>query len=584
MTRLRKLLGMSRKKWTLIVILLALVGIGGRWGYQHFFATDLGNDEYLSNDMTVEKGDVINSLQMNGRANFSSTQKLTFPNSGRITGVYKKVGDLVKAGEVIARMDTYEIDNQLEKSKIDLENEQRSLEKALDGSKRDLEILQAEKKYQALLYEQQNAPTSLKLALQTVENEYINKKNEYQQAVREYEKKQKDYETKKKTYDEILTLNKSGTILHSDEVLKNKVEDLKFTADDVRKELDTLDKIMLYTTKYGTTKPDYYMYIGAKDQNTKNQVERLFREMYATATTLYTRANSGQLLTLPEVELKSQLIQQYEVLKEVAEQKTALSIAVEKMFEASIESAGTPRSRVSIADGRSLKTTANTAIDEILGLAKPETIGEKAKSELEDLKLELDKQQQALDKLKIEYDQLDAEKAKKISDTKMDYEMKDLEVKIAKTELDDLKKGENEEVKQIRNNIKQKQKEIETISKRYDDYTLKANFDGVVTKMNLQVGDTVGGGQYGNSTEEKSVSIENPDNLEIKLNVDQTDIAKLSVGMPVKILLDALPDSPYTGTLVEIDTTAGDGDGYGGGGASYKAKVVFTKKPDDIIL
>jgi multidrug resistance efflux pump len=54
------------------------------------------------------------------------------------------------------------------------------------------------------------------------------------------------------------------------------------------------------------------------------------------------------------------------------------------------------------------------------------------------------------------------------------------------------------------------------------------------------------------------VYIENPDHLEIQIDVDQSDITKLSVGMPVQIALDALPDSAYTGTLAEIDTTAGN--------------------------
>jgi hypothetical protein len=37
---------------------------------------------------------------------------------------------------------------------------------------------------------------------------------------------------------------------------------------------------------------------------------------------------------------------------------------------------------------------------------------------------------------------------------------------------------------------------------------------------------------------------------------------------------------------LEIDTTAGDDNngGYYGGGTSYKAKVVFTKRPEDTIL
>ena len=192
-----------------------------------------------------------------------------------------------------------------------------------------------------------------------------------------------------------------------------------------------------------------------------------------------------------------------------------------------------------------------------------------------------------MEKLRIEQDQLDLEKAKKISDVKMDYEMKALEIKIAKADLDELKKGDNEEIKQIRNNIKQKKKQIETIMKKYDEYVLKANFDGVITKMNIQLGDTAGSSSMGSNTEEKYVYIENPDNMEIQLDIDQSDIVKVSVGVPVQIVLDALPGAPYTGILLEIDTTAGEdmyGGGYYGGGTSYKAKVVFTKRPEDTIL
>ncbi|MDR0369764.1 MAG: hypothetical protein LBH96_04585 [Candidatus Peribacteria bacterium] len=46
---------------------------------------------------------------------------------------------------------------------------------------------------------------------------------------------------------------------------------------------------------------------------------------------------------------------------------------------------------------------------------------------------------QNIDKLKIEYDQLDIQKTKNISDAAMDYEMKALEVKIAKSDLEELK-------------------------------------------------------------------------------------------------------------------------------------------------
>jgi multidrug efflux pump subunit AcrA (membrane-fusion protein) len=159
--------------------------------------------------MIVQTGDIVNALTMNGRAKFSNMQKLTFPHSGRIIAVYKKVGDTVSAGEVIAKMDTYEIDNELEQAKIELENEQRTLEKAMDTSKKELEIMKAEKEYLALLHAQESAPANLQLALQAIENDYTNKKNEFTKTLHDYEKKQKDYDTKQKTYEEILALNKS---------------------------------------------------------------------------------------------------------------------------------------------------------------------------------------------------------------------------------------------------------------------------------------------------------------------------------------------------------------------------------------
>jgi multidrug resistance efflux pump len=366
MIRLHKLLAISTKKRIFILILLAIFGAGGRWSYQHFFSSKTTEDEYFSNDMMVTTGDIVNALTMNGKAQFSSTQKLTFQNAGRIIAVYKKVGDLVKEGDVIAKMDTYEIDNELEQARIDLENEQRALEKAQNTSKKELEILQAEKKYQALLYEQENSGTSLKLALQAIENEYVNKKNEYEKLLSDYKKKQDEYDTKQKTYDEIVTLDKSNQILYSDEALKERVETLKYSADGVQKELNSLDKVMLYTTKYGTTKPEYYIYVGAKDQSTKSTVERLFREVSTLASAVYDWTNNTSTLTLSEVSLKSQLIQQYEKMKELAEKKTELSNAVIKMFEANIESEGTNIPSVTITDGRTLKSEANTAIDEIL--------------------------------------------------------------------------------------------------------------------------------------------------------------------------------------------------------------------------
>lgn len=55
--------------------------------------------------------------------------------------------------------------------------------------------------------------------------------------------------------------------------------------------------------------------------------------------------------------------------------------------------------------------------------------------------------------------------------------------------------------------------------------------------------------------------------------------------MPVEVFVDAFPESVYTGTFSEIDTMPNHGGEFGGGGGSYKAKVVFQKtNPEERIL
>lgn len=57
------------------------------------------------------------------------------------------------------------------------------------------------------------------------------------------------------------------------------------------------------------------------------------------------------------------------------------------------------------------------------------------------------------------------------------------------------------------------------------------------------------------------------------LDVDQIDIVKISVGMPVQVVLDALSDQVFSGVISEIDTMSES--------SSYKASVVFQKNSDD---
>lgn len=91
----------------------------------------------------------------------------------------------------------------------------------------------------------------------------------------------------------------------------------------------------------------------------------------------------------------------------------------------------------------------------------------------------------------------------------------------------------------------------------------------------MQVGDSVS--PSASSDTMKYISVETPDLLHVNLDIDQIDIVKVHVGMPVQVYLDTFPDQVYSGTFTEIDTMPE--------GSSYKAKVVFHKNdPEEKIL
>lgn len=129
-----------------------------------------------------------------------------------------------------------------------------------------------------------------------------------------------------------------------------------------------------------------------------------------------------------------------------------------------------------------------------------------------------------------------------------------------------------EEFQNLKDAVDTAQEELANYVKQYEDYRIIANFDGVVTKVEMQVGDSISVGSTSSDTE-KYIYVETPNLLQVDLDVDQIDIVKIAVGMPVQVVLDALSEETFTGVISEIDTMSDS--------STYKAKVVFQKKSAD---
>jgi HlyD family secretion protein len=105
------------------------------------------------------------------------------------------------------------------------------------------------------------------------------------------------------------------------------------------------------------------------------------------------------------------------------------------------------------------------------------------------------------------------------------------------------------------------------------DYTeIRAPFDGVILSKSANVGDLVT--PFSNATDSKGavVSMADMGTLEVEADVSESSLAKVHVGQPAEIVLDALPDTRFRGHINRMVPTVD----------RAKATVMTKVKFDDI--
>lgn len=81
--------------------------------------------------------------------------------------------------------------------------------------------------------------------------------------------------------------------------------------------------------------------------------------------------------------------------------------------------------------------------------------------------------------------------------------------------------------------------------------------DGVVIEKNVEVGEMVAPGGFTSQQSTGAIArLADPRSLEVEADINESYIARLRRGQPVKITVDAVPDKAYRGTLRQIVPTA----------------------------
>ena len=567
----------QKKRWALWV-LIVVIGIGyGVWTKR--FSQEESTD-FFSTEYEVQTGEISTSLSLAGTTKFANAQKLTFVQQGKVTSVKVKVWDQVKKGQVLASISTDKLDTTLERNKRDLNAKKRAYEKKLKDADSGLDLLKAQAEYDQKLLEQTLLPQKQTSETETAQIAVENAK----QNLKDQEKALKDlqddyaimYGTWKNTQNSDLGLSK--TAIERNQKFEAYVREFKIQALSLQSILDGYDRVMQETKKFLNPEDYTHVYIGADDQILRGKSVSQFYELQKQVNVLedlYAQYSKIPVASLTE----GKILEGYQVFKTIWDQLSQWGTLNYNMVMKSVPSGKVDKTAIAgyaktlgtdiESEGYALKNKYMTTVaklkedmnsDSGSDQESMQTKINKAKIALQDSKLKLQNAQEELMSLKT-----------KQQIAKLTAES---DLKTAKNKLDDLmdKVEISEELQAAKDALESAQEEIKTTLKQYEDYQIIANFDGLVTKVEMQVWDSISSSNNSSSTE-KYIYVETPNLLQVTLDVDQIDIVKISVWMPVQVVLDALSDQTFTGVISEIDTMSES--------SSYKASVVFQKHSDD---
>jgi len=118
-------------------------------------------------------------------------------------------------------------------------------------------------------------------------------------------------------------------------------------------------------------------------------------------------------------------------------------------------------------------------------------------------------------------------------------------------------------------------KELEVVIEKS---SIRAPFDGIVTRKNAEVGEVVSAvGGVGADARAAIVTLVDSDTLEVQVELAQTSLHAAKTGAPVLIFLDAFPEDAYRGRVRQIWPTANRQK------ATVELRVEF-REPDQRIL
>lgn len=529
-----------------LILIPKFAGLGG------------GKGETISENqvVTLKKGSVTNSVSEKGKLVPSNSVEVFPEKSLPVTEVNVKVGDKVKKGDVIAKLDSSSIEQQLKSRKAQKEATDKNVSAQISAAKKRLsEAVTGQKngKNPALVA----AETSLTQAM----DQYLAAEKSYNDFKRSIDERYNQGIVAEKDSRQNLAHQEEATDLRYKQLVedlnsnKNKIAENRSLARDSFRSKDylqsDLDNAKRRLTEIGIEISETQAKISEKQQNLLAGGRQKAEELSKNKPSKNNMIDKG-----------TQTINAGTIENGIVDDKTSGAnsnsdkITEEiKELQNKVKNLTREQSETEILIGK---------ISEDLATAKADE--QKYDSQAEALEKEVEGQEKQVESTELEVKKAkedlynDADKALKAKKSRQD-ELKTLEknLETAKNNYDNAKKNLEStkdqvanEISGLRDNLNTAKAgannldnvEIENLSEELDKVMIKAPADGTVTEVPAKEGQVPTG---------YLAKIETIDKLRIESQVKEYDKNSISVGTEVEITSDSLVGEVFRGKVISID-------------------------------
>lgn len=516
-----------------------LLGLGG------------GKAEEISENqvVTLKRGNVTNSVSEKGKVVPSNSVEVFSEKALPITEINVKVGDQVKKGDIIAKLDSSSIEQQLKSRKAQKEATDKNLSAQISAAKKRLtEAVTGQRtgKSPALVA----AETSLTQAM----DQYLAAEKSYNDFKRSLEERYNQGIVAERGARENLAYQEEATDLRYKQLLedldknRNKIAENRSLAGDSSRAKDflqgDLDNAKRRLTEIGIeisekqgkiTEKQGELVGGENPNGNNNNKNPIVNNQGINAGTLESKiaenTTGGKKIDTKKVQreiddLKNQI-------KNLTREQGEIEIQIGKISE----DLATAK-----ADEQKYQAEADALEKEVEGQKKQvESTSLEVKKAKEDIYADADK---VLKEQKSRDDELKT-LAQNLETAKNNYES-------AKKNLESTKTQVANEISGLRDNLKTAQAgannldnvEIENLSQELEKVMIKAPADGTVTEVPAKEGQVPAG---------YLAKIETIDKLRIESQVKEYDKNSITVGTQVEITSDSLVGETFKGKVISID-------------------------------